>query len=195
VKIEAIGNIFFDISDTDFGITGNPALTLTSAVSRKTHTGVGDFDIPLPLVAPFGVECRDSAGNHQLVFTFSNAVVGGTANVSAGTGSISGPATFSGNTMTVNLASVTDMQAVAVTLTNVTDSFAQVMSDTVVTVNFLIGDVSGNKTVTASDLGEVKSQSGLLVSATNFRDDVNLSGTITASDVAQVKAASGNSIP
>jgi hypothetical protein len=195
VKVEAIGNIFFDMSDTNFSITGPPALTVTGAVSRKTHPGAGDFDIALPLISPFGVECRDSAGNHKLVFTFSNAVVGGNATVSAGIGTLSGPATFSANTMTVDLSGVTDQQAVNVTLSNITDSFGQVMPDTVVTANFLVGDVNGNKTVTASDLGEVKSQSGIAVTATNFKDDVNVSGTITASDVGQVKSTSGHSVP
>src|SRR5439155_14488703 len=46
---------------------------LLSAVSRKTHPGVSDFDIALPFGgSAVGVECRDGGGNHTLVFTFNN---------------------------------------------------------------------------------------------------------------------------
>ena len=195
VKVEAVGNIFFDLSDANFSITGSPALALNTVVSRKTHTGVGDFDIPMPLVAPFGVECRTSGGNHMLVFTFTNTVVSGSASVSSGTGSVSGSPTFSGSTMTVNLTGVTDIQAVGITLANVMDNFAQVLPNTVVTANFLVGDVNGNKSVNATDVGSVKGQSGVPASAANFKNDLNVSGGISATDVALEKSASGHSIP
>ena len=80
-------------------------------------------------------------------------------------------------------------------MSNVTDSFAQIMPDTAVSMNLLVGDANGNKIVNATDIGQTKAQSGLPVTATNFRSDVNVSGTMTASDVTQVKAAAGNSVP
>ena len=83
---------------------------LTAAVSRKTHGGAGNFDINLPLSGGLGVECRNSSGNHTLVFTTSNNLVNGNASVTTGTGSVSGSPMFSGNTMTVNLTGVTDVQ-------------------------------------------------------------------------------------
>ena len=175
--------------------SGTSALQLTGAVSRKTHTDVGDFDIDLPLVAPLGVECRGGGGNHTLIFTFTNTVVSGAASVSSGTGSVSGSPTFSGTTMTVNLTGVTDIQTLGVTLANVTDSFAQVLPDTVVSANFLVGDVTGNKTVNTSDVGQIKSLSGVSVTAANFRNDLNVNGAINTSDVGQVKVSSGNFIP
>ena len=58
-----------------------PVFQLTSAVSRKTHGGAGDFDIDLPLTGEPGVECRSSGGNHTFVVTFSNQTVSGNANV------------------------------------------------------------------------------------------------------------------
>ena len=56
-----------------------PALQLTSAVSRKTHVGVGDFDVNLPLIGSPGVECRTGASGHTLVFTFTNNITSGNA--------------------------------------------------------------------------------------------------------------------
>ena len=58
--------------------TCNP-LTLTTAVSRKTHAGAGTFDFDLPLTGPPGIESRTGGanGDHTIVFTFANNVVSG----------------------------------------------------------------------------------------------------------------------
>ena len=194
VKVEAVGNIFFDISDTNFTITGNPALTLNTAVSRKTHLGVGDFDVNLPLTGTPGVECRTGASGHTLVFTFTNTITSGNAAVTSGVGSVSGSPTFNANTMTVNLTGVTNGQTVAVTLSNVTDSFSQVMPNTAVSANFLLGDVTGSNSVNSTDISNVKAQVGIPVSASNFRDDVTINGAINSTDVSQVKGQSGVAI-
>ncbi len=195
VKVEAIGNVFFDISDTNFSITGSPALTLSSAVSRKTHGAAGNFDIDLPLTGTPGVECRSGAAGHTLVFTFTNNVVSGNASVTSGTGSVSGSPTFSTNTMTVNLTGVADIQTVGVTLSGVTDSFAQVLPDKTVNAKFLLGDSTGNATVNASDVSQVKGQSGISISASNFRTDLNANGAINAGDVSIAKSTSGHAVP
>ncbi|MEO5856810.1 MAG: hypothetical protein ABIR21_12240 [Chthoniobacterales bacterium] len=172
-----------------------PALQFTTAVSRKTHGGSGDFDINLPLTGEPGVECRNTGGNHSLVFTFSNPMASGQANLTSGAGKVAGSPTFTGNTMTVNLTGVSDEQKITVTLTGLTDTFAQSLPDTAVSVNILIGDTNGNKTVSASDIAQTKSQSGATANATNFRTDLNASGGVTASDIAQAKANSGHTLP
>jgi hypothetical protein len=59
----------------------------------------------------------------------------------------------------------------------------------------LLGDTSGNKTVNASDITQTKGQSGLPVTAANFREDVAVSGSINASDIGFVKSRSGASLP
>ena len=181
-----------DIGAYEFN--GTPPFSLTSAVSRKTHGGAGDFDIDL-LNANFGPECRSSGGNHTLVFTFTNNVTSGSASVTSGTGSVSGSPSFSGNTMTVSLTGVTDVQKITVTLSNVTDSFAQVLPNTAVSMNMLIGDVNGNKTVNSTDVSQTKLQSGQAVTAANFREDVNINGQINGTDVSQVKLRVGSGVP
>jgi hypothetical protein len=187
------------VSNTGFTIrTLAPALALATAVSRKQHGVDGPiFDINLPLSGTPGVESRTGGANgeHTIIFTFSNPIVSGTATVTSGTGSIPAAPVFSGNTMTVVLTGVTNAQTTTITLSNVTDSFAQVLPDTSVTVAFLLGDVNANLSVTASDLGQTKAQSGLPLDATTFRADVNANGAITASDIGQVKAQSGTFVP
>lgn len=171
-----------------------PALQFTSAISPKTHGAAGDFEIDLPLSGEAGVECRASGGNHILVFTFTNDIMSGDANVTSGSGSVLGSPSFNDNEMTVNLTGVTDIQTLTVTLTNVTDTFSQVLPDAAVSVNFLTGDSSGNKLVNATDISQVKSQTGALVTAANFRTDLNANGSINSSDIGLVKARSGNGI-
>jgi hypothetical protein len=170
---------------------------LTAAVSRKTHTGAGTFDIDLPLTGVPGVECRgsDGNGNHTLVFTFNNEVVSGSASVTTGTGTVSGSPTFSANTMTVDLAGVTDAQKITVTLSGVTDNLSQVLPDTAVSSNFLIGDVTANGAVSNTDVSAVKGQVGASVTAANFRNDVNANGVISNTDVSTTKAQVGTSLP
>ena len=173
------------------------ALQLIAAASRKTHGTAGSFDIDLPLMGQPGVECRTGGvnGNHTLVFTFSNNVVSGSASVTSGTGNVSGSPSFSGNTMTVNLTGVIDAQTITITLTNVTDSFGHVLPDTAVSMHVLLGDTTGNGIVNASDVAQVKAQSGSTVTNANFREDVTVNGIINAADIALVKSRSGTAIP
>ncbi len=172
----------------------NP-LQLTSAVSRKTHGVAGDFDIDLPLTGEPGVECRGTGGDNTFVVTFSNPVVSGNASVTSGSGNVTGSPTLSGNTMTINLNGVADVQQITVTLSDVTDNFDQVLPDTPVRANMLIGDTTANKTVNAADISQTKGQSGLPVTAANFREDVNVSGSVSAGDTALVKANAGHTLP
>jgi hypothetical protein len=170
---------------------------LTDAVSRKTHGTAGTFDVDLPLSGEPGVECRTggAGGNHTFVFTFTNNVVSGNASVTSGVGSVSGSPTFSGNTMTVNLTGVSDVQQITVTLSNVTDCFGSVLPNTPVSANMLISDTNGNKTVNASDVAQVKGQSGAPVSGSNFREDVTADGSINSSDIGLVKVNVGHALP
>ena len=168
--------------------------SLIAAASRKAHGAVA-FDIALPLTGEAGVECRSSAGNHTLMFVFSNNIVSGNASVTTGTGSVSGSPTFAGPVMTVNLTGVTDVQKITVTLSGVTASLGQVVPDTAVSVNMLVGDVTGNKTVNSSDVSQTKLQSGQAVTLANFREDVNVNGQINGTDVSLVKLRVGSGLP
>ena len=181
-----------------FGVCA-PSLQITSAVSRKTHGAAGTFDIDLPLTGAPGIECRDSAGNHTLVFTFSNAVVSGNASVISGTGNVSGSPTFAGKTMTVTLTGITNAQQIAIKLNSVTDSVAQVLPDVTVNMIALVGDTTGNKAVNASDISQIKLQSGTPVNGaidtSNFREDVTVDGSINSSDVSMAKLNAGTGVP
>jgi hypothetical protein len=179
-----------------------PVLTLTGAVSRKTHGTPSNFDIDL-LPPASAIECRTGASGHTLVFTFNNSILSGSASVSSslgpGNGSISGTPIISGNTMTVNLTNVTNIQTLTVTLSNVTDQFAQVLPNTNVAMNVLLGDVNANRVLTNADVSLVKAQvaAGGNVDQSNFRNDVNANGVITNADVSITKAqvAAGAQLP
>ncbi|HEV1994863.1 MAG TPA: dockerin type I domain-containing protein, partial [Candidatus Acidoferrum sp.] len=59
----------------------------------------------------------------------------------------------------------------------------------------LIGDTTGNGAVNSSDIAQTQSQSGQLVSASNFREDVTANGQINSSDIALVQSKSGTALP
>ena len=197
IKVEAVGNIYFDISDTNFTITPSATFALSTAVSRKTHGSAGTFNVSIPLAGSLGIENRTAGpdGSHTLVVTFNREISSGNAAVTNGSGAVSGSPVISGSTMTVNLTGVTDAQVLTVTLQNVTDTSAQVLSDTTFNVGFLVGDVNGSSGVTSSDVGQVKSLSGQTVTSENFRSDINASGGISATDIGIVKSRSGAVLP
>jgi hypothetical protein len=88
------------------------------------------------------------------------------------------------------LTNVGNVQTIDVTLNDVNGS-----TNVTIPMGVLVGDVNGNAVVNASDVSLTKSQVGVPVSGSNFREDVNANGTITATDVAQVKAHVGTALP
>jgi hypothetical protein len=183
--------------NSEFGVSAvADPLSITSAVSRKTHGGAGTFDIDLPLTGTPGLECRSGggAGNHNLVVTFANNVSSGSATVMSGIGNVAGSPSFAGKMMNINLTGVGDAQQISIKLSGVTDSFSQVLPDTVISMGVLLGDTSSNGLVTGTDVSQTKLQSGAPVTNSNFREDVNVSGGINGTDISIVKLHSGTGI-
>lgn len=163
---------------------------LASAVSRLTHTGVGPFDVNLPLVGTAGVEDR-SASAYSIVLTFNNGpITSGTASVTAGTATPGAPV-FSGNTMTVPLTGVNNAQTATLMVSNVNG----LLPAASVNISFLQGDTTEDGSVNSADISQTKSQSGNLVSGSNFREDVNIDGTLNSADISLVKSKSGTALP
>jgi uncharacterized MnhB-related membrane protein len=79
------------------------------------------------------------------------------------------------------------------TLHNVNDGTHT--GDVPISMGVLVGDVNANATVNATDVALTKSQVGMAVSGSNFREDVNANGTISSTDVAIVKSDVGTSLP
>jgi hypothetical protein len=195
-------------SDLGFGqswaVCGPPPLS--TVVSRKTH-GSATFDVPLQnnaTATPRGVECRTGGanGNHTLVFTFADNLVGAigqdvaNASVTSGPGSIAagtgiGPAQ---NQYTVNLTGVTNGQYVTVALNNLADTagFSGLVSTT---MGVLLGDTTGDGSVNSADISQTKSRSGQVLATANFRSDVTVDGNLNSADISSVKSRSGTALP
>jgi uncharacterized protein (TIGR02597 family) len=177
----------------------NFPLQALKAVSRKTHGSAGTFDIDLPLSGNQGIECRETAGNHKVVFTFPTPVMVTGAAVTSGASVIGSPILANGGTeVSVDLSGVAPAQRITITLQGVNDGVNT--NDVAVRMGVLSGDTtgagsSGASTVNASDIGQTKAQSGQPVTGANFRQDVNVSGTMTASDIGLVKSKSGTFLP
>ncbi len=177
---------------------------LTSVVSRKTHTGVGDFDVDLPLIGTRGVECRTGGanGDFKLVFTFQNNLTSVTSasvtshDPATGTGTVSSSMIGPGlNQYTVNLTNVSNIQYITVTLANVQDSMGNFSASVPATMGVLLGDTSGNGSTNSTDVSQTKLNSGRAADSDTFRTDVTLNGVINSTDVTTVKAGSGTALP
>jgi len=168
------------------------SVTVLSAVSRKTHSFAGTFDVPLPLTGG-GIEDRSGGpnGNHQIVVTFAAPVTFSGATTSCGSASST---STSGNAVTINLTGVPNASVCSVTLQGVTDG-SSAPGDATFPVNFLLGDTNADRFTDAIDVSQTKSQSGNAVTGSNFREDVNVDGFIDAVDTSLVKSKSGTALP
>ncbi|MEO8104140.1 MAG: Calx-beta domain-containing protein, partial [Betaproteobacteria bacterium] len=173
------------------------ALALVAVQSRKTHTGIGPFDLAItpgiPIAGLVSVEPRNIGAGHSIVFQFNNTVnVAGTVTaVDTLNAPIGSPtAVMAGNELIVTLTGVPNGKRVTVTLAGVNNSFG-----TSVSMGFLLGDVNGTRAVNASDISSVKRQVGQPITNGNFRFDLNATGAINSSDVSIAKARSGVVLP
>jgi hypothetical protein len=199
------GNTDNSFPPATYTITGNtvcPAVPIVpvSAVSRKTHGSAGTFDIDLPLIGQPGIEDRTgpTAGNHQVVVTFSLPVTVQNVTVTPGAGgtaSIAAPNGFSVNNsqVTVNLTNVSNAQTLTINLIGVTDGARS--GNVAIPMSVLLGDVSGNGSVDSGDVTLVRQQTLQDVTLSNFREDVNANGAIDSGDVTIVRQHTLTSLP
>ena len=116
-----------------------------------------------------------------LLFTFDMPVTGGTATVTEGAATV-GVVTFNGDEIIVPLTNVADQQYLTVNLSDVSSSIGGGGGTASIRLGLLAGDVSQNRVVTLSDLGQVNAQVAQLVTAANYLKDVNASGTLSVAD-------------
>lgn len=168
------------------------ALALIAVLSRKLHDAV-PYDLPInasiPIAGAVDVEPRGIGSGHQLVFRFNgNIDLPGVASV-APVGFAA--ATTIGDETRVTLTGVPDNRRVTVTLTGVNG----LPSPLSASLGFLVGDVTGNRAVNASDISAVKARIGQPLSNANFKFDLNATGGITGADISAVKSRSGLLLP
>jgi predicted outer membrane repeat protein len=171
-----------------------PAVPLVSVVSRKTHTGVGPFDVNLP-----GVESRSggASGVHTLIFTFTNPLSSvGTGGLSSGVGNISSSGIGAdAHQYIINLSDAPNAQSIALSLGNLTDSLGNHSDALGVSMGLLLGDANGDGFVNSGDATITRNRSGQATDATNFRADYNTDGSVNSADATIVRARSGQFLP
>ena len=173
-----------------------PSIQAVSAVSRKTHSFAGDFDVNLPVTGNAGIECRSGGanGDHRVIISFANTVSVGSASVASSDGmAMVSSFSVNGPLVTVNLTKVTNAQTITISLTNVSDGTH--VGNISLPMAVLLGDTNADRFCDAIDVSQTKSQSGNAVTNDNFREDVNVDGFIDAIDTALVKSKSGTALP
>ncbi|MEP6603544.1 MAG: S8 family serine peptidase [Spartobacteria bacterium] len=171
-------------------------LPVPGVVSRMTHGAAGTFDIELPFAGPAGIECRTNNVNYTLVFTFDRALAtAGSAAVSQGTATVAQPILGPmPNQVTVELSSVPNQQHLVISLSNVHDTADAVLAAVSARMDVLVGDTNKDGSVNSADIGQTKSQSGVAISNSNFREDLNADGSINSADISLVKSRSGTGL-
>ncbi len=195
-------------ADGTYTIVGNascsPLPQLVSAVSRKTHGTVGDFDVKLAPIVPAtatAIECRvgqgANANQHKIVFTFAAPVTFTGASVSSLTG---GTPTVVSNSSTTTLSSevtvviaANNAQRVTVSLLGVTAGGASATVS--VDMGLLLGDITSDGRTDAGDVNEARQFSVSIPDVTNFRNDVNVTGRTDAGDVTLTRQSSVTNLP
>jgi hypothetical protein len=184
-----------------YAVVGNVSCSFVqivpvSVVSRKTHTGIGDFDVDLLNANP-GIECRTgpTSGNHTVFVTFGAPVTVNSVTVTPGAG---GTATMAGSSVNgsvvqVNLTNVSNAQTLTINLIGVSDGTHS--GNVTVPMSVLLGDVNANRLVDGNDVSAVQSHTRQPVSAATFRYDVNTTGQIDGNDVSITQAHTRTSLP
>jgi hypothetical protein len=189
-------NAFPAATYTVVGNTSCAAVSPVTAASRKTHGSAGVFDVNLPLTGTTGIECRKGQGtnsnDHQVVFTFP-APVTFTSATCSGVCTVSSTTT-SGNQVFVNLTGVTNVQTITITLVGVNDGSCSNIFNVGAPMGVLLGDTTSDRSVNSADIGQTKSQSGHVVTTSNFREDVTVDGSINSADIGLVKSKSGTAL-
>jgi hypothetical protein len=141
------------------------AVTVNSAVSRKTHGGAGEFDMPLAQGGTPTVESRSSNGNHTIVFKFASRLASvGSASVTRGSAQVSssGLDPADDSRYIVNLANVPDAQRVTISLADVADIDGNQSATVPITLDVLAGDANGDTSVNIGDTLQTRSRVGQL---------------------------------
>ena len=196
------GNTDNSYPPATYTVVGNTACSAggiepVSAVSRKTHGGMGDFDVDLPLLGNPGIECRTggTSKNFKVVVTFAVPITSVTsANVApgSGTGSVSGQPTINNTQVTINLTNVSNAQMLTVNLIGVTGGGNS--GNVSIPMGVLLGDVNASKQVDGNDVSSVQGHTRQSANLTNFRNDVNTSGLIDGNDVSITQGQTRTSI-
>ena len=175
-------------------------------VSRKTHSGAGDFDVIMPVSGTPGIECRygGATADYSVRISFASPVtVNGTpqASVTTGSGSVgtggvadpNGTVSISGGDVTVPLTNIVNAQTISITLFGVNDGVNA--GNVPVSMSVLIGDSTADGAVNSADISQTKSRSGQSVGSGNFRSDVTVDGNLNSADISLVKSKSGTALP
>ena len=130
---------------------------------------------------------------HLIVFQFNQPIIqpGGVTVTNAGAQSIGdATASASGNEVRVMLTNIPDRQRLTIRLTGVNGTTVATVS-----MGFMVGDVTGNRSVNSADIAVTKARNGKPIDAATFRSDINANGSITAADVSAVKSRAGMVLP
>jgi hypothetical protein len=177
-----------------FDAPGIPPPIYVSAVSRRVHGAAGTFDLSVPPLMTNPITEPRQGPAQTIVFTFDKPVMSATATITEGIATAS-TMTFSGNDVVVGLTGVSNQQYVTISLTEVTSADGGTGGSGSVRIGYLLGDVTQDRVVSLSDLGQVNAALAQPVTAANFLKDVNANGTVSLADKGITNANLAKALP
>ncbi len=179
------------------GIGPTPlALNLLSVKSRKMHAAIA-YDHPIDhqqtLCGEVSVEPRLIGSGHTLVFHFDSAITSiGTVTAldAAMNPAAAASAAISGGDVVVTLTDVADNKRLTLFMDGLNGSGKATTS-----IGFLVGDVTGSRSVTAADISAVKANEFNAVNVNTYKFDLNTDGSILSIDLILAKSRAGRAIP
>jgi hypothetical protein len=164
--------------------------------SRKYHAGTSKpFDVALDDFLAIGgaLSVEPRSGPHLVVFEFDRPVSSpGSVSIidSSGASVGSASATSIENRVEASINVLPENARITVRLSNVSGTSATASAS----VGFLIADVTSSRSVSTTDVTNIKGFSGLAVDYLSYIYDLNLSGAVTASDILVAKGRIGQSL-
>ena len=204
IKVEAVGNIFFDINNANFSVTASPPHVTSVAVNDGTsgqHSMVNSLTVTFDSTVSFSGGATAAftlsrIGGSALGFGATPSVIGGVTVVTIN--NFTGPDTYSGG----GSSWLQDGRySLSIAANQVTTAGGQLTGQTTFTdadgLFRMFGDVNGDQTVNGFDFASFKNAFGTAVGDANYLSslDYDGDGVINGLDFGQFKSRFGTMLP
>lgn len=164
-------------------------LTLTNAVSRKTHGSSGVYDLRLPFDKKVIYAGESRMGNIlELLLKFDAPLSEDSVRIETAPGTIEGSPVINDDGVTVRIKNIPEASSFTLLLAD------QAGFSSILEISLLPGDVNGDCVVNLVDLSMIRANLFQPLTENNFRFDMNADGVINIVDLSETKTRLGKTL-